>query len=69
MGINRNIVECKGKKLWQAKLLLFVLIETLWNVKDYRLKKILDTQRVLIETLWNVKEQAAQIQQNKEDMY
>ena len=54
-GINRNIVECKGMYCSPAISYRCVLIETLWNVKDYRLKRILDTQKVLIETLWNVK--------------
>ena len=32
-----------------------VLIETLWNVKNEDLIKILGLEEVLIETLWNVK--------------
>ena len=31
-----------------------VLIETLWNVNDYRKEKIQGLGAVLIETLWNV---------------
>ena len=34
-GINRNIVECKDiHTVWQGYQ-SFVLIETLWNVKNY----------------------------------
>ena len=32
-GINRNIVECKGKKKKEGVSSWYVLIETLWNVK------------------------------------
>ena len=32
-----------------------VLIETLWNVKETELAKLLGQYTVLIETLWNVK--------------
>ena len=45
-GINRNIVECKGDGKTEAVSTKAVLIETLWNVKDYRLKRILDTQSI-----------------------
>ena len=31
--INRNIVECKGHRMWFCPCQLWVLIETLWNVK------------------------------------
>ena len=33
MGINRNIVECKGRKMARGAVPVYVLIETLWNVK------------------------------------
>ncbi len=33
-GINRNIVECKVDLKFIVASLLFVLIETLWNVKS-----------------------------------
>ena len=33
MGINRNIVECKGDYSWTKIKGDTVLIETLWNVK------------------------------------
>ena len=33
ISINRNIVECKGKKKENDKTADEVLIETLWNVK------------------------------------
>ena len=32
-GINRNIVECKGRNLIERQEKISVLIETLWNVK------------------------------------
>ena len=34
---------------------VFVLIETLWNVKVYLLMVTTNNNNVLIETLWNVK--------------
>ena len=34
LSINRNIVECKGICCFVFDILLYVLIETLWNVKD-----------------------------------
>ena len=34
LGINRNIVECKGMKKAGYKVGIYVLIETLWNVKS-----------------------------------
>ena len=54
-GINRNIVECKGELsegFWNN---FRVLIETLWNVKEYISVEYPDLLSVLIETLWNVK--------------
>ena len=35
MGINRNIVECKGDPEADRKSFQGVLIETLWNVKVF----------------------------------
>ena len=54
-GINRNIVECKGKLEWYFTVISSVLIETLWNVKEYSRSAFLVPEEVLIETLWNVK--------------
>ena len=34
LSINRNIVECKGPVTAAVTGSIFVLIETLWNVKD-----------------------------------
>ena len=34
-GINRNIVECKARFYWMNTGCWYVLIETLWNVKNY----------------------------------
>ena len=53
--INRNIVECKAIHDVYFTLQLFVLIETLWNVKCAVFCNPRDSVRVLIETLWNVK--------------
>ena len=39
----------------QARLLIVVLIETLWNVKRMSIPLSTTTGFVLIETLWNVK--------------
>ena len=33
LRINRNIMECKGFQSEQDRCQIFVLIETLWNVK------------------------------------
>ena len=33
MGINRNILECKGKRAGMSEPTFRVLIETYWNVK------------------------------------
>ena len=54
--INRNIVECKVGG-WHniAVLLICVLIETLWNVKEDKQADVKKALSVLIETLWNVK--------------
>ena len=53
--INRNIVECKGTKTSPFSVLSFVLIETLWNVKNGESLDVFTPADVLIETLWNVK--------------
>ena len=55
MGINRNIVECKVRTAVRIRLLQFVLIETLWNVKTQDVERRKSLSVVLIETLWNVK--------------
>ena len=52
ISINRNIVECKDFRNISVCQLIFVLIETLWNVKMDINEGIIC---VLIETLWNVK--------------
>ena len=54
-GINRNIVECKELTRCFHTTNVRVLIETLWNVKDFKEKVMEMVQSVLIETLWNVK--------------
>ena len=36
MGINRNIVECKGTYVSIRQTPVFVLIGTLWNVKELK---------------------------------
>ena len=54
-GINRNIVECKDDYLDGAVAGLWVLIETLWNVKPRRMESSRKKRLVLIEPLWNVK--------------
>ena len=54
-SINRNIVECKADLLPLNPDIGDVLIETLWNVKDFKEKVMEMVQSVLIETLWNVK--------------
>ena len=55
ISINRNIVECKDFRNISVCQLIFVLIETLWNVKmDINEANFIPTA-VLIETLWNVK--------------
>ena len=59
MGINRNIVECKEKRLFTTKFNDAVLIETLWNVKTQDVERRKSLSVVLIETLWNVKRFAA----------
>ena len=53
--INRNIVECKGTKTSPFSVISFVLIETLWNVKNGESLDVFTPADVLIETLWNVK--------------
>ena len=54
-GINRNIVECKERKISDIGNRIIVLIETLWNVKYVIKTETRREQAVLIETLWNVK--------------
>ena len=54
-SINRNIVECKEPCKFNDVDNLFVLIETLWNVKIYIGVSVHRRFYVLIETLWNVK--------------
>ena len=53
-GINRNILECKGKHQLQHCNHISVLIETYWNVKKECINYMY-TVEVLIETYWNVK--------------
>ena len=55
ISINRNIVECKVMYPHFISHLSVVLIETLWNVKIYRIAYKRGKIYVLIETLWNVK--------------
>ena len=38
-GINRNIVECKESRSVQIFPCGFVLIETLWNVKEEKVQE------------------------------
>ena len=52
--INRNIVECKFRINRNPLVLITVLIETLWNVNEYRRMLKQKASQVLIETLWNV---------------
>ena len=56
-GINRNILECKGRCSAFSQEIEKVLIETYWNVKlsDKQIEEQL--QDVLIETYWNVKDE------------
>ena len=54
-GINRNIVECKGKRKYVQLRFPDVLIETSWNVKTGIYPLSLAVWWVLIETSWNVK--------------
>ena len=55
-GINRNIMECKVPYMhWWTFFGYFVLIETLWNVKNGEQNPARGDGSVLIETLWNVK--------------
>ena len=53
--INRNIVECKGKRKYVQLRFPDVLIETSWNVKTGIYPLSLAVWWVLIETSWNVK--------------
>ena len=53
-SINRNILECKCIR-WQDTLERSkVLIETYWNVNDYKQPVRRKENNVLIETYWNV---------------
>ena len=62
--INRNIVECKDKKINNSAQRVCVLIETSWNVKE-ETEEDEDVQNfVLIETSWNVKLQIREVQRN-----
>ena len=54
-GINRNILECKGKWSCAWEMPGIVLIETYWNVKEYPQEIKAVVNPVLIETYWNVK--------------
>ena len=54
-SINRNIVECKEIFIYIQNVDKSVLIETLWNVKEYVILLLERAVKVLIETLWNVK--------------
>ena len=55
-SFNRNIVECKGRNTGaRTGNESLVLIETLWNVKGWRVRTADGAWVVLIETLWNVK--------------
>ena len=56
VGINRNIVECKACNCNCHMMVVIVLIETLWNVKEYSDRNMGNDSMVLIETLWNVKD-------------
>ena len=47
-------MECKFDYSNGYNSLTEELIETLWNVNDYRIVKKINTQKELIETLWNV---------------
>ena len=48
-------MECKVWNVVSVEVSVPVLIETLWNVKDFKEKVMEMVQSVLIETLWNVK--------------
>ena len=48
-------MECKGSLICERLLQIFVLIETLWNVKMDEEMLLIEQIQVLIETLWNVK--------------
>ena len=54
-GINRNILECKGYSTSDRPFVVFVLIETYWNVKTNLASHLEYSLLVLIETYWNVK--------------
>ena len=48
-------MECKAISDRLCRIRDYVLIETLWNVKDGEYHHYYFTTNVLIETLWNVK--------------
>ena len=48
-------MECKELRKEINLVMIFVLIETLWNVKFHIFMALSLLQNVLIETLWNVK--------------
>ena len=52
-------MECKETRVYVSVVRKFVLIETLWNVKDYPAADNPECPSVLIETLWNVKIETA----------
>ena len=56
-GINRNILECKEIHFRPLLSLIFVLIETYWNVKSGKYTNAYFVGHVLIETYWNVKKE------------
>ena len=64
ISINRNIVECKDFRNISVCQLIFVLIETLWNVKmDINEANFIPTA-VLIETLCKVENAGYGINRN-----
>ena len=56
IGINRNILECKGICDSSGSSPISVLIETYWSVKLHPLHGSGACRKVLIETYWNVKD-------------
>ena len=48
-------MECKGSAAHSYYVLLWVLIETSWNVKQIGKRGAIHIHIVLIETSWNVK--------------
>ena len=45
-GINRNIVECKDLWIRERDSFSFVLIETLWNVKELTVSMVNPSFRI-----------------------